>query len=568
MTIEIRDTGDFLPAREQGSMLATSETSIPWMDGAGVEHWDPVERAEVQAKVDYVARQIASWVKTTRGAAKPSIFNRQAYIAPDNHYSQFILARNSVENDDIVGGVADVTEALSFQGVKWESPEAKDADLFNQMARDLNVDQFVRQWHREDYTYSQAVIAMWWGFKDYKDRSKTEGGKKSKRKRTVYCPVAFTYLDPMRVFPLPPGPFGQERLAWHASDSEHADLVAAGGDVRYLQDAVLREFLIGPANITSQSERAYVAECGMDYRKLYLLNPERVSRLSRTKMPYERFSQIRLRSVFPLLDLKQHLIDADRVNLIGAANFILLVKQGSDTLPASQDEVDNLKANFNVVAKLPVVVGDHRLNIEIITPEQEHVLSSAKYDTLDRRILNRVLGALSIGGSGQRNESTVTVARGVARLLENRRHMLKRWMEEHVARAVVEHPFNADKFDDEPNLTFTPRNVQLDADAEVSRAIMQLRTQNDLSRESALEYYGFDQAVEAMRREFEEENYDDIFKTEVPFSAGGSGDGEDPVDPRTAGQQGGRPPGGGDSRKSPQGSAGGRTSTGNKSTSK
>ena len=54
----------------------------------------------------------------------------------------------------------------------------------------------------------------------------------------------------------------------------------------------------------------------------------------------------------------------------------------------------------------------------------------------------------------------------------------------------------------------------------MARAVLTLRTQNELSRETTLEHFGFDQAVEAMRREFEEDSgYDDLFKTQVPFSA-------------------------------------------------
>jgi len=83
-------------------------------------------------------------------------------------------------------------------------------------------------------------------------------------------------------------------------------------------------------------------------------------------------------------------------------------------------ELTNLQNNFKVLAKLPVIISDHRLNVEIITPAQDFVLDGSKYDTIDRRIINRSLGSLTVTSSGQRNESTLTIARGVARLLESR----------------------------------------------------------------------------------------------------------------------------------------------------
>jgi hypothetical protein len=553
---------------QQGHEVMTAEHTVPWVNASGVETY------EVQPFVNKVAREISSWIDKSRNMGRgPSLFNRAAYVSPDNPYAQMGTARSALENDDIVGGVCDVTEGFIFQGLKWESEDALAADVFNQIAQDLDLDELARQWHREDFTYSQSILGVWWGTKTYTPKAKTDGGKKSKKKISVQCPVAWTFLDPTKVVPLKPGPFGEDRLAWNATKAEFA-AASAGVNGAYM-DPLLREFTVGIINLQDRAEIDLVTSWGMDPRRLLLLNPSRVFRMSRTKMTYDRFPVVRLKSVFPLLDLKQQLIEADRVSLVGAANFILLVRQGTKEEPATQEEVDNLKENFKVVAKLPVVVGDHRLSIDIITPAQEHVLQSEKYDLIDRRIMQRAMGALAMGSSGQRNESTVTIARGIARLLENRRHMFKRRLEKEFARRIMDHPDNEGLFDHEPNLVFTPKNVQLDDDAEVARSILALRTSNEISRESTLEHFGFDQATEALRREFEEDNYDDIFKTQVPFSAGQPGAPAAPEDPnnpdepaQVSGARGGRPPGGGSSPQSPQGQSGGRNARGQKSTSK
>ena len=534
----------------------SAEVDAPWVNATGDESFDG--DPQIQARANQVGREIANWVSRTQDRNRPSLFNRAAYAAPTNPYSQMATARSAVDNDDVVGAVADVTEGLIFQGIKWESSDADDADLFNQIARDLNLDEFARQWYREDFTHSQAVIGLWWGRKAYKLRGKTEQGKRRKATKTVLAPVAWTFLDPQKVVPLKPGPFGQDRLAWHASTDE-----MAMANTGLIDDEVLREFTAGPANVRDKAERDELTKMGIDYRKLLLLNPNLVFRLCRTKMSYDRFADVRLKSVFPLLDLKQQLIEADRVSLVGAANYILLVRQGDKDKPATQPEIDNLQDNFRVVAKLPVVVGDHRLSIDIITPDQTNVLSGEKYDTLDKRILARTLGALATSGNGQRNEGTVTIGRGVSRALEARRHMMKRMLEDRVARAIVEHPANEGIFKDEPNLAFTPRNISLDSDAEVAQAILTLRTQKEISRETTLEHFGLDQSVEAQRRELEEEMFDDIFKTIVPFDGQGEGDGEEGGEPsQVSGARGGRPKGGGQSKQSVQGRTGKRSASG------
>lgn len=530
----------------------------------------------VEGSLREVASQLTRWVTDQRAtSSRSSLFDRSAYVAPDNAYDQMRIARQALANDDIVSGAAEVTEGLIFQGVKWESEEADDADIFNQVARDIDLDSYIRIAYRELFTCSQVVTATWWGWKEYTVRgrsnpedlplvkkvdpatgqelfeeprdektlrpAKKPKGVKRKKKYRVWVPVAITVLDSTKVVPIGNTMWGQDRLAWHATKQE-LEAFDAGGDT------TMETLFIG-RYVPPKDEEKELVKLGIDPTKLLELNPQYVWRHSVTRPQYQRFPEIRLKSVFKLLDLKSQLMESDRVALIGAANYILLIKKGTKEDPAYPEELQNLRENFTTVAKLPVIVSDHRLEIEIIVPSQDYVLQSEKYDALDRRILNRLLGAVSIGGSGQRNESTLTVARGVARQLETKRHMLKRSLEKRIAHEVVEHPLNDGKFEGEPNLAFTPRNVQLDADQQITQAVMALRTQNEISRESILEYFGFDQSVEAQRREFEEESgLDDIFETQVPFSAagpGGGGNAGGTPPPAVTGAQGGRPTGGG-----------------------
>lgn len=558
--------------------------------------------AVLRREMGRIGREIARWMDDLRAPVRPGILDRSAYVTPDNPYALMAAARAAVRNDDVVGGVVDVTEGLAFQGIKWESPNPDDADIFNQIARDLNLDDFGRTWHREEYIHSQVIVGMWWGYKTYRVRGysvtevppekttdpmtgatvykpviddatgKPQKPRKLKRKKAydVFVPTALTFLDQMRVVPLEPDVFGRDRLAWQAADDELKawSLISEGE----YSDPLMEQFFVGkldPGTLTRE-QRDSLTSMGINVYRLLLLNPRNVFRWTLTRPNYQQFPDLRLQGVFPLLDLKQQLIEADRVALVGAANYILLVKKGTKDDPADQEEVDNLQENFKVVAKLPVIISDHRLEIQIITPAQDFTLDPSKYDTLDRRIMSRCLGAVSIASSGQRNESTLTIARGIARLLESRRLMMKRALERYVARAIVDHPYNEGKFEDEPNLAFTPRNVQLDSDSQVIQAVMALRTQKELSRETILEYFGFDQDVEAQRREHEEESgLDSVFQTSVPFDSPlNQAPNGTPLAPQSSGAEGGRPPGGGETPESPQRKAKPRTPAGNPSTSK
>lgn len=571
---------------EHLTIKSTEDPSIGWMNASGVA--DKV----VAGTVEQVGRELSRWVESQRASRqKLSMFDRSSYIAPDNPYGQMEIARRAVENDDIVGGVADVTESLAFQGLHWESENPDDADVFNQISRDMDLDRLVRTWWREEFTYSQVVMGIWWGQKEYTVRGfappieqplvkipgdplagtadtfeeprdpdtlrplKPKRGPKRKKKYDVWCPVGLTFMDPQRVVPIGSGMFQQDRLAWQATNDEINAFERVLDGTRF--DPIMEKFFLARYQPSPDEARGLEA-MGIDTHRLIELDPENVFRHTVTNPDYRRFPDVRLKGVFPLLDLKTQLMEADRVMLVGAANYILLIKKGETDDPALPEELNNLSENFQVLAKLPVIISDHRLNIEIITPAQDSVLQTEKYDILDKRILNRALGSLTVTSSGQRNESTLTVARGVARLLESRRLMMKRELEKRIARATVEHDRNIGKFEDEPNLAFVPRNVQLDSDAQVVQAVMALRTQRELSRESILEFFGFDQEVEAQRRLNEEESgMDAIFGSMVPFSS-----------PQMDGQQGGRPVGGGQSPQSVQGQVKPKTSTNAPSTAK
>lgn len=533
--------------------------------------------------MNVLVRELSRWADNLRSAQqRGSMFDRAAYTPPNNVYDEMRSARVAVEHDDIVSGVADITESFAFQGMKFESTNPDEADVFNQWSADVDMDSTLRKMWREDFTVSQVVVAMTWGWKEYTVRGKTlkqedpeadlvspavlpelpvdqftgqrpdkpkPKGRKRRKKYRLWVPISLRTLDATKVVPVAFSPIGDEKLAWCASEAEmgHWKDVNEGRIV----DLGMETFFIGQYK-PDRREEERLQKLGVPTDRLLLMNPELVWRHTLTKGDYEAWPQIRMKSLFGLLDLKRQLMNADRAALIGAANYILLVKKGTDDRPATQEEVDYLKENYNFIAKMPVIIADHRLSIEIIAPKVDLTLQSEKYDVIDTRILMRLLGTLSLGARGQRNETNVTLSHSVARMMENRRHMIRRSIERNIARKITEHPRNkkadgSEVIEDEPNLVFLPRHVTLGFDAALIQAMVSLRTQREISRETILEQFGLDQATEAMRMEHEEELYDDIFKTQIPFAAPGMG-GPGPVntgDPKANGAQGGRPQGGG-----------------------
>jgi hypothetical protein len=90
---------------------------------------------------------------------------------------------------------------------------------------------------------------------------------------------------------------------------------------------------------------------------------------------------------------------------------------------------------------------------------------------------------------------------------------------------------------DTPSIAFHPKRVVISYDSKVMQLVMQVRNGGDISRETLLEEFGFDQEVEYVRRK-REQGVDDVFKSSVPFSSPAS-------NPFATGTAGGRPIGGG-----------------------
>lgn len=570
----------------------------PWIGAEGV----PVDVVENGHRE--IASALATWsedlkLKAGHIGGDANVFDRNAYVPPENIFDQMRMARRAVENDDTVGGLADATEGLAMKKVRWESgAELDDADVFNQWAAQVDLDSFIRACWRELFTHSQYIAARWWGFEDYKVRGNgppkvdqltppgtgipgdippepifrpvrddngalKKGSSRRKEYKGVYLPLALTLLDSTKVVPLGSLLFGQERLVWTATAEEMQtwmEMQDPENPLSKASDPIMANFFLGKYTPTD-AERTMLLRLGVKSpENLLEMNPMYVWRHTVTRPHYKPWADLRLKRIFRWLDMKQQLMAADRVALVGNANYILLVTKGEKDAPASQTELEQLNENFAYVARLPVIIGDHTLNIEIISPKTDYVLDEHKYSVIDARLRESILQTFRAESSnGRGGDTTVTVAKAVARGLENRRHGMKRDFEKNLSRMIYKHPFNDGQFAAEPNLVFSPRNIALDQDQQTIQALIALSARGDISRMTVLEeILDLDEETEAQRREMEALWFDPIFKTATPFNGnsnpmapdGGpanSGGGNLPP----GGGGGGRPPGGGQPKSTP-----------------
>lgn len=490
---------------------------------------------------------LSRWVTSNQAAGrKGSLIDRDRYVNPATVYEQMQVAYLAAEEDDVVSGVVDTTESLAIGRMSVDTEDSDETDIWNQIAESIDLEERMREMWREEFIVSQFCVATWWDERSFKVRGKTR--KKEFNDLTV--PVGMTVLDPMKIVPVGNLLFNQEKLAYAADKGEY-DLFKAVINGDQAPDKVISQLMVAPY-VPGPVEHRELSQEGLPTDRLFLLNPANVWRHTSTKSQYQRFSSVRMKSVFELLDLKRQLRGLDRSVLIGSTNYLLLVKKGSDAQPAHPKELQALQGQVRSLARVPVIVGDHRLNVEIVTPKNDQTLQPERYNGIDSRITSRLYQMFSTGSysSGTKGDDSLKLARIVSRGLESRRHMIRKTVEKKVL--IPTYKLNP-QFSQEPGLRFHPKRVALDFDNTFAGFLLDLRDRGDISRESILEEVDFDQDVEFRRRKAEAEDYDDVFQTMTPW---GSNSDPGETDPRTAGRRkGGNKNGGGanDAPRTPQG---------------
>lgn len=483
-----------------------------------------------------VARALASWAEDVQGGGgsrnrrNQTLFERDKYITPAKIYEQMALAYEALD-DDIIANALDVTESLAFNRVRAISEDEDQQNVWNQILGDLDMDNWIRQAWSELFTVSHYYGVRWWGVKGYNVEAKRET-RKARKKFEVITPTKLGFLDPMRVVPVDPNFFGEYSYAWIADAGDMALYDSVNANT---QSDDLVSKLFSSKYVPGETEEAQLKKQDIPVDRLLLLNPEFVWGHTLTTSTYKRWPRLRLKSLFPLLDLKTQMRAMDRAVLLSGTNFIVLVKKGTDAHPIKKAaEMDSVVEQVRTVSRSPVIVSDHRLSIEIITPDLSFVLNAEKWSTVDTRLQMRLWGTF-VTNPTEGRDTSLTLGRVIARGISSRRHMLKRDIERNIIKPVTD--LN-DNFDAKTKIEFTPQRIELEMDESIANIIQELRDRGDISRETTLNELGFNQDIEAVRREREDDKYEDIFvPPQIPF------DSPEKKTPGGEGRKGGRPAG-------------------------
>jgi hypothetical protein len=454
------------------------------------------------------------------GSQEGSLLARREWSPPTNVFEEVELARDLAERDDDVAATLGQILATAYAGgMEHHHEDEKTIALFNEVAKHMGEDMVLREMLRE-YLIASSVTTLTI-FTRESFRFSPEGVDRMVNQDVSAPLVGVLPAEEIRV--VDNDLFHSGTLAWKPKSGKvqawlrdlFSDKTTAAKKLALRkQDPVYAAMVLGPVKVESDRANALY-----DQEDAWLLNPRMVHRTAAPKGTW-KYPRPRLTRNFALLEAKRLLNILDYALLQGGSNFIVVAKKGTDQHKATPNEIRNLGNVVQKASRTGVIVGDHRLSIEIITPNLTELLNAEKRTLIGRKLAMGLLnvpehGVPNPAGEGQKAElefiaNTVTVDRG-----DMRRHMENSIYREIERRNPRAFPKGA--------ASIWHAKIVLQGLQVFTDMILKLRDRGDIPRRYGVEAAGFDYDAAVQQRKREKARGDDKVLTTppVPFNKAG-----------------------------------------------
>ena len=240
------------------------------------------------------------------------------------------------------------------------------------------------------------------------------------------------------------------------------------------------------------------------------LNPLSIHHFKHGSNPWEDYGTSLIRPLFPILTYKDKLRQAQFMIADRLILPIKVVKIGSDTRPASQEDIDGVQDELAALASDPnlTLVTHHNFDLEwyganskfyVVTPEFEEINS----ELLDGLMLSKAL----LNGEGPTYGNAQVGLMAMAQRLETFRREVAHWIELKIFRPVAEwngFVVEGERGQEEviyPTIKFN--DLQLKDDSQKLQIMATANQQGVISNTSLIEAFGLDvdQEIERLRYE-------------------------------------------------------------------
>lgn len=473
-------------------------------------------------------------------ANEGSLLARRRYQTPANVMDEIRLARSLAERDDDVAGVLGEMIAIAFgDGYEHQGDDEATVELFCEMskAKYSGLTRALQEMYRELLISSQVNTAILFTRENI---SYSLQGSNRRLSKSIAVPlIGVLHAENVRV--IGNDMFGTGQLAYYPDTDRLRRWLEKYFNPRTepaVKAQMGREDRVSANLFTGKVPQGMIDADAPNWgerwsaQNLYFLNPKMVHRSTFPKGQW-KYPRPLLTRDFSLLEAKRLLNIMDYALLQGGSNFIVVAKKGSDKRPAQRDEIENLQNVVRTASKTGVIVGDHRLEFEVITPKMEALLNPEKRRLLGRKIVQAMMRIPeSAQETPSRSSQSNPEQESKARVITSDRVLIKSHVEDYIYDETVNR--NPNVFKEAPCIAFP--KIVLQGTQFFTDYMLKLRDRGDIPRKWAVEFAGFDfdAAVDQRKREIESGADEVLQPAAVPFSSPEAG----PQD-----NQPGRPPG-------------------------
>jgi hypothetical protein len=528
--------GELVGLPDHAGAIIDNRTDLP--NGAvqqAIEDWW-VETAAFQ-----MSQPTSFQTYSTNGEA--SMVNRQPFRTPSNVFEEIRLARTFADTDDDVGSVIDGIIALAFgEGMENFHEDVTTLALFNEAAKYMNLDNRLKELYREYLIAGQFTSAS---FFTRTRLSYTPDGTEQERTEQVAVPL-IGVLPAENIRVIDTDLVGTGTLAYKVDNPDLEQWLeeffgkrttAARKNAMRAERPLIAALFVERV----QMPTSYSMNVLGDGEVVWKLNPRMCKRTSMPKGA-SAYPRPLLTRNFALLEAKRLLNIMDYALLQGGTNYIVIAKKGSDQLPAQPAEITNLRRQVQSLGRSGVMVGDHRLSLEVVTPDLESLLNPGKRRLVGRKIAAALLRRPDMNTDEEGGaEAAKTEAEWISRIVSSDRRDVKRHVEGDQYTEMTKR--NRAKFKrGAPKLWFP--KIILAGQREWLDYVLKLADRGNIPRKWVTEAGGFDWEAGLSQRKRELERGDDeiMVPGEVPFNEPGQTPGDVPEGrPRGTSPDNGRP---------------------------
>jgi hypothetical protein len=537
--VEVGTTIREYPAPPEGKGVIVNETDLP----------DEIVQTYIEENASVIGLSANNSFSTYQ--ATGNLMTRPKWRPPSNIIEEIVMARELADRDSDVAPTIGMLQALAFgEGMRHSHRDEVTIAQYDKIAHKARILGKLKEMYREWLIAGQVTTATIF---EPAQISFTPMNADRQRSRNVWIPrVAIIPAEQIRVLgndifgtaPLAYRPFSGRQEAWLMEYFSKQTSAARKREMQ-LEDPILTTLLTEEVawegNDMGGAEWVYGdPRDPIIGHYVYRMNEHLVHRSTIPKGQQQHPRPMLTRNM-PMLEAKRLLALMDYSLLEAGANFLIVAKKGTDARPALPEEVANLRDTIVRASRSGVMIGDHRLSIEIITPKMDELLNAEKHKLISRSIVSALLRAPDWANSDVAGgQEVLTTTEIISRVVEADRFDIATHLHDFV------YELTSQRNDDPtgPAHIWFPK-VVLQGLQFFTELILGLRDRGDIPRSWGVEYAGFDWNAAVQQRKLEVSSGDDkvMAPAAVPFSSPNAG-------PQNNGGAG-RPPGGGGNKPAP-----------------